>query len=533
MSQPTKDDIELFKKLLSENRYDFCKLVYIIFPFGQAGSDLEDKEPYPWQMKEWAKLSEHLKNPETRYNLYRLIISSGNGAAKTAFGAMTLIMLLYTQQLRARVTANTDPQMKATVWPEYDVWFRNARFNEVFFEKFGTSIKARNEKLASTWRIDTFTWSEEAPSAISGLHNKGRAVAYGFEEAPGIPAKIWEYANGAFGDTLTIKIWFAFGNSDDPSSKFEQLMESPLWHSVRIDTRTLGHMDKQWIDDLLRECNGNEDHDDFRVRVRGLPRKTSKDSIISLENIETAIERSKNFDAAQMASLPCILTCDPAWQGGDETVIAYRQGHYVCVLERYKLDRNQGENHTLTFQKLMHYEKELGADAVFIDQAEGTAIYSFAQNAGKTSWFLIHFNNKPTDTPEHKDSEYGNIRAQMYYDFNKLLLEGGILDCRDPDDLEITKKQLTWAKGARHKITMKKLVEPKIDIKDRVGSSPDIADALVLTCAMKITERLPENANDTDSEGQPLLTGALAYKMPEHPSPYEDIDDVTYRRLYD
>lgn len=533
MSNPTKEDVEIFKKMLNENRYDFCKLVYIIFPFGEKGSDLEDKEPYPWQMNEWRKLSNHLMNPETRYDLYRLIISSGNGAAKTAFGAMTLIMLLYTQQLRARVTANTDPQMKATVWPEYDVWFRSARFNDVFFEKFGTSIKARNEKLASTWRIDTFTWSEESPSAISGLHNKGRAVAYGFEEAPGIPAKIWEYANGAFGDTLTIKIWFAFGNSDDPSSKFEQLMSSPLWHSVRIDTRTLGHMDKKWVDDLLRECNGNEDHDDFRVRVRGLPRKTSKDSIISLENVEAATERSKTFDSTQVASLPCLLMCDPAWTGGDETVISYRQGHYICLLERYKLDRELKENHTLTYQKLCHYEHELGADAVLIDQAEGTAVFSMAQNAGKTSWFLVHFNAKPTDTPESKDSEYGNIRAQMYHEFNKLLLEGAVLACNDPEDEELMKKQLTWAKGSRHKVTMKKMVESKTDIKDRVGSSPDIADSLVLGCSMRITDRLPENAKETDEEGQPLLTGSRPYKMPDHELPYEDIDDVSYRRLYD
>lgn len=533
MSAPSKEDIELFKKMVDENRYDFCKLVYIVFPFGQKGHELEHKEPYEWQMQEWKKLSDHMANPETRYTLYRLIISSGNGAAKTAFGAMTLLMLMYSQQLRARVTANTDPQMKATVWPEYDVWFRTARFNEVFFEKFGTSIKARNDKLASTWRIDTFTWSEEAPAAISGLHNKGRAVAYVFEEAPGIPAKIWEYANGAFGDTLTIKVWMAFGNSDDPSSKFEQNMESPLWRSRRIDTRTLGHMDKGWIDDLLRECNGNEDHDDFRVRVRGMPRKTAKDSIISGENIEAAASRAKGFDSSTVASLPCILTCDPAWQGGDETVISYRQGNYACVLERYKLDRSQKESHFLSYQKLLHWEHEIKADAVIIDQAEGTGIYSMGLNAGKTSWFLVHFANKPTDTPESKDSEYGNIRAQMYYEFNRFLLDGGILDCRDPDDLEMTKKQLSWAKGSRHKVTMKKLVEPKTDIKDRVGQSPDIADSLVLTCSMQIIDRLPENYVDTDADGQPLLTGQKAWQMPEHPSPYDDIETTDYRKLYD
>lgn len=530
---PDKEELEHFKAGLNKYRYDFGRLAYHIFPFGQKDHDLEHMEPYDWQMEEWAKLSKHLQDPKTRYELYRGIISSGNGAAKTAWGAMTLLMLMYTQQLRSRVTANTDPQMKSVVWPEYDVWFRHARYADVFFEKFGTSIKARNEKLASTWRIDTFTWSEEAPASISGLHNKGRAVAYIFEEAPGIPAKIWEYANGAFGDTLTIKIWLAFGNSDDPSSKFEQNMASPLWHSRRIDTRTLGHMDKQWIADLLRECNGNEDHDDFRVRVRGMPRKSAKDSVISTENVENAFSRSEKFDHNSVANLPCILTCDPAWTGGDETVIAYRQGNYACVLERYKLDRSSKENHTLTYQKLMHYEKELRADAVFIDQAEGTGIFSMAQNHGKQTWYLVSFANKPTDTPEHKDSEYANIRAQMYFEFNRFLLDGGVLDCRDDDDREMTLKQLTWAKGTRHKVTMKKLVEAKGDIKDRVGQSPDIADALVLTCAMRISERLPEHGVATDVEGR-LLTGGAAYQMPAHPLPYDNIiDDVVYSNLYD
>ncbi len=179
---PHKSDIELFQQLIEENRYDFCKLVYIIFPFGQKNHPLENMAPYDWQMEEWRKISVHLSNPATRFETYRLIISSGNGAAKTAFGAMTILMLMYTQRLKARITANTDPQMKSIVWPEYDIWFRHARFHEHFFEKFGTSIKAKNEQLAESWRVDTVTWNETSPAGISGLHNKGGAVCYVFEE---------------------------------------------------------------------------------------------------------------------------------------------------------------------------------------------------------------------------------------------------------------------------------------------------------------------------------------------------------------
>ena len=49
-------DVALFKKLIDENRYNFCKLVYIIFPFGEKGSELATYDPYSWQMEEWAKL---------------------------------------------------------------------------------------------------------------------------------------------------------------------------------------------------------------------------------------------------------------------------------------------------------------------------------------------------------------------------------------------------------------------------------------------------------------------------------------------
>jgi len=531
MNEPTKEDLEAFRSLLNQHRYDFCKLVFIIFPFGIKGHELEHKMPYQWQMEEWAKLSKHLSDPATRHETYRLIVSSGNGAAKTSFGAMTFFMLLYTQRLRARITANTQPQMKSVVWPEYDIWFRHARFSEHFFEKLGESIKAKDPVKGETWRLDAVTWNESTPAAISGLHNKGGAIAYIFEEAPGIPAVIWQYASGAMTDTDTIKIWMAFGNSDDPESKFEQNMESPQWHSKRIDTRTMRHVDPKQIADWLKDANGNEDHDDFRVRVRGLPRKSSKDSIIQQEEVIAALERAEGFDTASVNSLPCILMCDPAWTGGDETVIWYRQGHYAKLLERYKLDKSLGQDHMFTYLKLVGWERTLGADAVFIDQGEGTAIKTLANNAGKY-WELVSFAGTPNDTPEQKDSEYGNMRAQMYYQAKKFLQEGGILDAREPEWKEDIRKQLCWTKGTRHKITMKKMAEPKQDIKKRVGFSPDIADGLVLGFARIVPERLPENDRFSNPNDRNRI-GGEAFQMPEH-DPYkdEDIQDADYYDVY-
>lgn len=518
----SSEGIELFQKLIDEYRYDFCKLVFVIFPFGEEGSDLEDMEPYAWQMEEWRKLSEHLNNPDTRYETYRLIISSGNGSAKTAFGAMTMMMLLYTQKLKARITANTDPQMKQIIWPEYDIWFRRCRYVDNFFEKFGTSIKARKENLAERWRIDTVTWSEQSPASISGLHNKGGAAVYVFEEAPGIPAVIWQYASGAFTETGTIKIHMAFGNSDDPESKFEQNMDSPLWHSKRIDTRTLKHIDPKQIEAWLVECGGDEDEDDFRVRVRGLPRKSAKDSIIKMEAVEAALERRHDFDIGSVAHFPVIIGCDPAWTGGDETTIWYRQGHYMCLLERYKLDKTLGDTHQLTYNKLCYWERKLGADAVHIDQGEGTAVYTLAMNAEKYHWVLVSFGGNPTDNVDSSKSEYKNIRSMMYYKLNKSLLEGGVLDSRMKSWIDDIRKQLCWTKGTRHKITHQKLAEPKADIKARVGKSPDIADGAVLLFAYDVLDRLPQN--ETYENGAGFEIGSQVITMPNQEADYDLYD---------
>lgn len=518
------EDIKLFESLIEKYRYDFCKLVYIIFPFGDPEGPIEKYAPYSWQMEEWAKYSKHLQNIETRYETYRLVISSGNGAAKTAFGAMTLIMLMYTQQLKARVTANTDPQMKTIVWPEYDIWFRRALFNEHFFEKFGTSIKARKEDLAESWRIDTVTWSEQSPASISGLHNKGKAAAYVFEEAPGIPAVIWQYASGAFTETETIKLHLAFGNSDDPESKFEQNMASPLWNTRRIDTRTLSHIDPKQIEAWLIESGGDEDNDDFRVRVRGLPRKSARDSIIKAETVDAALARRFDFDKSSVAHFPVVLSCDPAWTGGDFTTIWYKQGHYKCMLENYRLRKEDGDTHQLTYNKLCYWERKLKADAVHIDQGEGTAIYTLAQNAQKHHWILISFAANPTDNVDSTKSEYKNIRAMMYYKTQQSLMAGGVLDAREPEWIDQIRKELCWTKGRRHKITHQKLAEDKKELKERVGKSPDIADGCVLLEAYDVIDKLLEN--EDDGSGSSFLgSGALKIQSYDAEDTYGEFND--------
>lgn len=486
-------DIKEYQSLLKKYQYDLCRLVYIVFPFGEKGSELEHQKPYRWQMEEWAKLSKHLQDPLTRYKPYKLNISSGNGAAKTSFMAMTYCMLTLTQRVRGRVTANTEDQMRTVTWVEFGVWFRRARYMNEFFELLGESITTRDNSIGKAWQLSAVTWDEKNPVAMSGLHNMGYCIFLAFDEAAGIPAVIWEYASGAMSDAGTIKIWFAVGNSDDPNSKFEQNMTDPSWHSRRIDTRELDHVDKDWVNDILvNECGGDEDHDIFRVRVRGLPRKSAEGSLIKLEQVQAAFKPRDLTDPLRLR-LPSILSCDPAWQGGDETVIAHMQGAVITILERYKLKKNV-QDHSYTYGLMCKWERALKVDRVFIDQAEGTTLKTLATQHGKYHWTLVPFGSSPNDMADSKDSEYANMRAMMHYRLQEFIVKnGGHIQVREPEWKDEAMKQMTWAKEERHKQTGKKKVQSKAEIKTFYGKSPDINDAAVLCFAEIVTERLPEH----------------------------------------
>lgn len=506
------NDLQQFSLLLDKYRYDYDKLVYIIFPFGETemeGNELANATPYEWQLEEWRHMSAHMKNPLTRDIPYKLAISSGNGSAKTAFLSMTLIMLMYTQKLRSRITANTHTQLKSIVWPEIDVWCGRALYFDRLFDKLGESIKSKDEKFGETWRIDMFTWDINNPAAISGLHNKGNAIFLGFEESAGIPDVVWKYANGAMTDVDTIKVWFAMANSDDPESAFEQKMLAPDWRGRRIDTRTLKHVSKAFIDAILLECGGNEDADDFRIRVRGLPRKSSADAIISAARVADALDRKADRSALTM--LPVIMTCDPAWTGGDESTIWLHQGNWSCLMNKYKLKKEEGQTHLYTYQIMCALEKEYGVDHVLIDQGEGTALYTMAVAQGKSNWELVSFAGSANDAPEFKDSQYQNIRAQMYYEAEKWLAQGGTLDAANKDWIDDVRKQLCWTKGTRNKTSLKKQAEPKEEIRKRIGKSPDIADGFVLRFSRIIYERLPHNTTQELRDVYELDQDQIAY----------------------
>ena len=491
-----------FCRLVRKYEYQPHKLVFIVFPFGAKGSELENKWPRDWQLERWKELSDHLMNPETRYKAYLEAISTGNGPGKTAYGAMTTIMLLYAFSLRGRVAANTEKQTLNVIWKEYLLWLRRARFNEDMFSKAATTIEAKKTELKDKWRIDTLLWDKDRPFGISGFHNEGGAIIQVFEEAAGIPEVIWRYSEGAYSDKDTIKIHLAFANSDDPRSYFERvIMKSKYWRTLRIDCRDLDFMDQDEIARKLESCGGDEDHDHFRVTVRGLPRKSSRDSIYSYDLVRNSLNKGRKQLFKTYSHLPVVLSCDPGWRR-DHTSIWVRCGPLAIMLDYYVLD--QDDNHAYTYYKLCDYEKQYKADYVNLDHGEGTGLYSMAQNEGKY-WEVFAFGAGAYDAPT-KDSEFMNLKTQIYCLGERWMRKGGMIKCMTPGWEDIVQDEFTWTKYVLKSESGKKLAQTKAQIREEnQGKSPDTLDAFALTFARPALEKLYDP--DEAAGSSPIILG--------------------------
>ena len=127
-------------------------------------------------------------------------------------------------------------------------------------------------------------------------------------------------------------------------------------------------------------------------------------------------------------------------------------------------------------KRIADFEDQYQADAVFIDFGYGTGLKSIGDGWGRT-WQLVPFGGASTDP------QMLNKRGEMFNSCKTWLRLGGMLDDQETaDDLS----------AAEYKVRVdgKIVIEPKEDIKERLGRSPGKGDALLLTFAFPVSKRI-------------------------------------------
>lgn len=428
--------------------------------------------PRTWQGEEFVALRDHLSDPATRFQPYRLAVASGHGIGKSAFIGMLCNWAMSTcDDTRIVVTANTENQLRTKTWPEISKWAKLS-ITAPWWSVPGLSMYANEAGHELSWRADATPWSVNNTEAFAGLHNKGKRIVLVFDEASKIADKVWEVAEGALTDENTEIIWVVFGNPTQATGRFRECFRRfrHLWRTRHIDSRDVEGTNKEFLEQFVSTYG--EDSDTVKVRVRGMFPAMSIKQFIGADDVDKAFGREIPLASYNFA--PKILTLDNAWEGDDEGVIGLRQGLKFRVLATFAKNDNDIE----VANKLALLEDEHGASGVFIDAGYGTGVVS----AGKTlhrKWTLVWFGGKSPDPG------FLNMRAYMAGKARDWLKEGGVIE-KD----QVLYDDLTAIETVA-RLDGKVQLEAKKDMKKRGLPSPGRADALFLSFAAPVRAAPP------------------------------------------
>ena len=192
--------------------------------------------------------------------------------------------------------------------------------------------------------------------------------------------------------------------------------------------------------------------------------------LIPIDLVMAAVQRV--IRPEEVASAPRILGVDVARFGDDACVITRRQGLAAYAPQVYRDISN------MDFAALLVQEiDEWRPDAVFVDSGRGEGVIDRCRQLGYEV-VEVAFGGRATAA-----ARYVNKRTEMWDAMRKWLQAGGAL----PDAAEL-KTELATPEYSFDAANRMKL-EPKEDVKERLGRSPDVADALALTFAYPVAPR--------------------------------------------
>ncbi len=418
-------------------------------------------EPDPWQ-------SDFLHAfPDNN----RLAMKAAKGPGKTCTLAWAILNFLATRpDSNIAATSITGSNLRDGLWKELAKWLQRSPFLSDQFEWQKQRIISK--RSPATWWVSARQWSRSADASaqsltLAGLH--ADYMLFVLDESSEIPQAIMATAEAVLSSGIECKVvqsgnptsltgplyracvidrnlWFVVEISGDPDSKDRSPRISVEW--ARQQIKTYGR-DNPWV----------------LVNVFGEFPPSSLNSLLGPDDVEKAMKRHlqvTEFNWAQKR-----LGVDVARFGDDRSVLFPRQG-----LASFRPQVLRKERTTDIAAAAAKAQANWGAEVILIDDTghwgHGVIDNLFAAGLAPIG---IQFNAPALD------NRYKNRRAEMWLEMAKWVKRGGALPPVDELRGELIEPTYTFVNG-------KFLLEDKDQIKQRIGRSPDLADALALTFAI-------------------------------------------------
>lgn len=476
--------------------YDPLGFVLYVFPWGVKGSPLEAWDgPDEWQVKVLSDIGRGLVTLDTAV---KVAISAGHGVGKSALMSWIIMWWIATRtQVRIVATAGTKTQLATKLWPELGLWVQRSMISH-WYEWQATSLRFKLDDRGSRrlpnsknplQRADAIPWSERNPDAFAGTHGtdlvagtNAAAPLYIFDEASSIADIIWETSEGAMSDEGAM--WLAFGNPVRSSGRFYECFHKfkESWRCYHVDARTARMPNKAQIEEWARDYG--EQSDFFKVRVLGQFPNVGSMQLIPTDLVERAMARAVTTEKSSTR----VLGVDVARFGDDASVICKRTNNEVVAdSDDGKTMKEHRSLDTMTFANVVAGEIDTyDPDTTFVDGVGLGA--GVVDRLRQLSYRVIDVNGGAS--PDNKEL-YTNKRTEMFV-LLRDWLKGDVSLPNDP----VLKEELIGLEYGF--VSEKKMaLETKKDFKQRLGRSPDKADAIALTFGGRVRpKRHKEPARD-------------------------------------
>lgn len=426
-------------------------------------TDVLGADPEPWQREGLEIIGRE----------DRLSVRSGHGVGKTTWIAWLVLWFLLTRQdAKVPVTANSQDQLRDTVWPEIAKWHRRlppALKDQIDVQAERVVVKADPEGSFAVQR----TASKDRPEALQGFHAKH--ILFLVDEASGIEDVVFEVGAGAL-STEGAKAVLA-GNPTRASGFFydthHRLRER--WRTMVVNSedvpRARGH-----IEDIIARYGRGSNA--YRVRVLGEFPTADDESVIPLELVEASIGR----EVAKLEYYP-VWGLDVARFGDDRTALAKRERNRL--MEPVKSWHGQDLMQTvgrLQREYLDTHEDERPKEILIDSIGLGAGVVDRASELG-----LPVRGVNVAEAAAVRDN-YQRLRDELWFLGREWFEARDVSMVRDEALIaELTSALYTFTS------TGKIVVESKADMKKRGLRSPDLADAFLLTFAGGLDRKVSED----------------------------------------
>lgn len=308
------------------------------------------------------------------------------------------------------------------------------------------------------------------PDALRGMYFDGVVI----DEVAQIKPTLWgEVIRPALADR---KGWAAFIGTPKGINLFSQLYDQALnlmskgdpdWIAMLYSVEQTHVIDEKELAALKVEMSENEFRQEFLCDFSA----AQDNGLIPIDDIRAAA--NKFYRESEYMGAPLIYGIDVARFGSDASVIFKRRGLVAfepIVIRKF-------DNMALADRIAVEMAKEK-PEAVFIDSGAGQGVIDRLRQM-RFDVVEVPFGAQAIDK-----EQFANRRMEMWWHMAQWIKQGGAIP---PDPV------LQGDLGApTYGYTPKgpKILEAKDKLKERIGRSPDLADALALTFAAPVAPKL-------------------------------------------